>query len=162
MSVNHFLLNSKLVFMVKCIFLTPSLINGCWSHMGQVANLGQNEMSYFSLSTSTKSAPVFDTFDISLSHLHWGLPKNNIYQNLTLGSQSCQRSCTQHARKWAYAEKYQCFASMTEHISLNIPDIWTKPWYEAVSEPALSESDNWLPFLWTQLAQQASTARRMQ
>ena len=127
MSVNHFSINSKLVFMVKCIFLTPRLINGFQSHMGQVANLGQNQMGYFSLSTSTKSALVFDTVNISPSDLHWGLLKNNIYQNLTLGSQSCQRSCTQHVRKRAYAEKYQCFASMTEHISLGIPDIWTKP-----------------------------------
>ena len=94
--------------------------------MDQVANLGQNEMGYISLSTSTKSALVFDRIDISQSDLHWGLLKNNIYQNLTLGSQSCQRSCTQHARKRAYAEKYQCFASMTEHILLGIPDIWTK------------------------------------
>ena len=95
--------------------------------MGQVANLGQNQMGYFSLSTSTKSALVFDRIDISQSDLHWGLLKNNIYQNLTLGSQSCQCSCLQHVRKRAYAEKYQCFASMTEHISQGIADIWTKP-----------------------------------
>ena len=153
MSVKHFLFLSKLLLMVKCQFASPSTQKWLLKQVGWGQNGAPIWGALFSLNTNTKSALVFDTLDKSPPNLHWGLPKNMLYQNLTLFCRSRVHSLRSRRANKPSAEKFLCFPTKTSNSSLGRPDIQTKPWQRDAPEPSLSESDTFLPIPRSQLAQ---------
>ena len=97
------------MFMVKGPFLIPTTQKLPLKQERWGSKIGPHLKGSFSLTTSTKTAVIFGTVDISSSDLHWGLPKINLYQNLTLGCKHCKCSARWRRASELHAEKQKYF-----------------------------------------------------